>query len=176
MAKVCLLYFDINTGYYPSLHHGLAYIIGALKSHNHEIVLHHLTSQNDIALAARFVKGKDIDLIALSFVSNQKLYVRSFFSSADITGKLVISGGIHSTLLKEDVFNEFPKINGVCVGEAEVALINLCKKLDEKEEYESTFSFYFNTKEGVVKNPILPLQGIDDLSLPDYSLFNYKRR
>lgn len=32
MAKVCLIYFDFNTGYYPSFHHGLAYIIGTLKN------------------------------------------------------------------------------------------------------------------------------------------------
>ncbi|SVB89855.1 uncharacterized protein METZ01_LOCUS242709, partial [marine metagenome] len=31
MAKGILIYFDIDTGYYPGLHYGLAYLMGSVK-------------------------------------------------------------------------------------------------------------------------------------------------
>lgn len=175
MAKVCLLYFDLNTGYYPSFHHGLAFLIGTLKNNNHTVVLRHLTSAKDLDLAARFLEKENLDLVALSFTSNQKKYVGRFLTMADLSAQLIIAGGVHCTLLKEDVFREFPKIQGICIGEGEFALNDLCQRLDNKEKYTATPSFYFNTRDGIVKNPILPLQNIDVLSLPYYNLFNYDK-
>ena len=34
MAKGLLVYLDIDTGYYPGLHHGLAYLMGSVKINN----------------------------------------------------------------------------------------------------------------------------------------------
>ncbi len=48
MAKITIVYFDMHTGYYPSIHHGIAYIIGMLKSDGHDISLHHVTEENQI--------------------------------------------------------------------------------------------------------------------------------
>ena len=31
MAKGILIYFDIDTGYYPGLQHGLGYLMGSVK-------------------------------------------------------------------------------------------------------------------------------------------------
>ncbi len=56
MAKVCLIYFDFNTGYYPSFHHDLAYIIGTLKNDNHEVVPCHLINENDLDTTVRILK------------------------------------------------------------------------------------------------------------------------
>lgn len=32
MARGLILYFDIDTGYYPGLHHGLAYLMGSVNA------------------------------------------------------------------------------------------------------------------------------------------------
>lgn len=175
MAKVCLIYFDLNTGYYPSLHHGFAYIIGILKNDNHEIALYHLANENDFDAIVSFLEKESHDLIGLSFATNQKKYVRRFFEMAKLSSKLIIAGGVHCTLVKENIFKEFPEIDGICVGEGEFPLKDLCQRLDNKEEYLSIPSFYFNTRNGIVKNSISPLQNIDALSLPDYSFFNYNK-
>ncbi|SVE06592.1 uncharacterized protein METZ01_LOCUS459446, partial [marine metagenome] len=34
MANGLLMYFDIDTGYYPGLHHGLAYLMGSVNKKN----------------------------------------------------------------------------------------------------------------------------------------------
>lgn len=173
MAKVCLIYFDLNTGYYPSFHHGIAYIIGTLKNDNHEVALCHLINENDLDTTIQNLEKQDPDLVGLSFTTNQKKYVRRFLTNTDLSTKLTIAGGVHCTLMKDEVFNDFPELDGICVGEGEIPLKELCQRLDNNEDYLSTPSFYFKTKNGIVKNPVLPLQDMENLALPDYSLFNY---
>ena len=175
MAKVCLIYFDLNTGYYPSFHHGIAYIIGTLKNSNHEVTLYHLADENDFDVIVSYLEKEAYDLIGLSFATNQKKYVRRFLTITDLSAKLIIAGGVHCTLNKENIFEEFPEIDGICVGEGELPLKDLCQKLDNNEDYLSSSSFYFRTKEGIVENPISSLQHIDNLPLPDYTFFDYDK-
>lgn len=175
MARLCFLYFDLHTGYYPSFHHGLAYLIGTLKNENHTVSLCHLVVENDFEKAIKFLKEEKQDLIGLSFTTNQKKYVRYFFKAANLSARLTIAGGVHCTLVKDEVLKEFPEIDGVCVGEGELPLKELCRRLDNKEDFLSTPSFYFRTKNEIVKNPVTPLQDIDSLPLPDYTLYNYNK-
>ena len=175
MAKVCLIYFDLNTGYYPSFHHGLAYIIGTLKNDDHEVALFHLKNEKDFDMATHFLNKEDLDLVGLSFATNQKKYVRRFLTITDLSEKLTVAGGVHSTLLKENIFKEFPEIDGICIGEGEFPLKDLCQKLDNNEDYLNSPSFYFKTKDRIIKNPTLLLQHIDNLSLPNYTLFDYDK-
>jgi len=173
MAKLCLIYFDLNTGYYPSFHHGLAYIIGTLKNENHDVTLFHLVNEKDLDTIVRKLEKDDPDLVGLSFATNQKKYVRRFFQMTNLPSKLVIAGGVHCTLERENIFTKFPRVDGICIGEGEIPIKELCRKIDNNEDYLSSPSFYFKNKEQIVKNPISPLQEIDDLALPDYTLFNH---
>lgn len=175
MAKISFLYFDVNAGYYPSLHHGLASLIAALKNRGHSVTLNHMFNDNHIDEVIEQQKKESPDICAISFVTNQKKYVRLYFDKAEISSRLVIAGGVHPTLVKDKVFDEFPELEGFCIGDGEAALVDLCERFDKGEPYLSTPSFHFNTKEGIVRNPVAPLLKIHDLPLPDYSLFDYKK-
>ncbi len=175
MARITFIYFDLHTGYYPSFHHGLAYLIGTLKNENHEISLVHLTDEDDFDNATRLLKEEEHDLVGLSFTTNQKKYVRRFFQIANVPARLIVGGGVHCTLVRDEVFKDLPGIDGVCVGEGEAPLRELCRRLDNGDDYLSTPSFYFKTNGKIVKNPVAPLQGIDSLSFPDYTLFDYDK-
>lgn len=175
MAKVHILYFDIHTGYYPGFHHGLAYLIGSLKADNHSVFLSHLKASSDYDSAVELTKREDFDVIGLSFTTNQKQYVRRFLDSARLSGALTVAGGVHSTLVREELFDEFPEINGVCVGEGELPMRELCRRLDSREDHFGTPSFYFKKGDNVIKNSMSPLQDIESLAMPDYSLFDYSR-
>ena len=94
---------------------------------------------------------------------------------ADFSDVLIIGGGVYCTLIKEEIFAEFPKIDGICIGDGEASLKELCRRLDSNEDYFNTPGFYFKTEKGIIKNPILPLQNIESVPLPDYSLFDYKK-
>lgn len=175
MAKIALIYFDLHTGYYPSFHHGVASLIGTLKHENHKVTLCHLVVDDDFNKAIGFLKEEKPDLVALSFTTNQKKYVRRFFKIGNLSARLVIAGGVHCTLVKDGALKDFPEIDGVCVGEGEFPLKELCRRLDNKDDFLSTPSFCFRTNNGIVKNPVAPLQAIDSLPLPDYTLYNYKK-
>jgi anaerobic magnesium-protoporphyrin IX monomethyl ester cyclase len=175
MTKIYLLYFDLHTGYYPSLNHGLAYIIGILRNENHKVTLSHLIDEKDFNNAIKVLEKEEPDLIGLSFTTNQTKYVRSFLKMARLSAKLKIAGGVHCTMVREEVFEEFPEIDGICIGEGEIPLKELSQRLERNEDYLSTSSFYFRTKDGIIRNPIAPLRDIEDLPLPDYSPFNYHK-
>lgn len=176
MARVVFVYFDLHTGYYPGFHHGLAYLFGALKNANHNIRLAHIINENDFALTNTLLKEEIPDLICLSFTTNQKRYVKDFLNNKpQLPQKLIIAGGAHCSLVKDMVLKEFPEIDGICIGEGEIPLKELCRRLDTNENYLSTPSFYFKNKDKIIKNPVSALKSIDDLALPDYSLFNYHK-
>lgn len=177
MARVFLIYFDINTRYYPGFNHGIAYLIGTLRKRNHTVYLYHLKSEDDINQTIQSIRGKEPDLIALSFMTNQKKYVRKWFERrGDLLDKLTIAGGLHCSLVKEKVFEDFPYLNGVCIGEGEKALEELCSKMDKGEDYFTLDSFLFKLQDGkIISNPIIPLQKLETMALPDYSLFDYQR-
>lgn len=175
MAKAHFVYFDLNTGYFPSLQHGLAYIFGMLKGNNHKVSLRHVTDSLQLDEAIEYLKNESFDLIAFSFTTNQKKYVRSFLNSAKLKAKLLIAGGVHCSLLGEKVFAEFPELDAICVGEGEYPLKQLCEKLDAKADYSAVPNFYFKTESKVIKNPIAPLADINTLPMPDYTLFDYSK-
>ncbi len=173
MAKIHFVYFDVNTGYFPSLHHGLAYIFGMLKSNNHSVSLSHIINKPELNRAIEHLGNKKFDIIALSFTTNQRKYVRSFLNKANIKAELLIAGGVHCSLLKDKTFEEFPELDAVCIGEGENALKELCERLDNKMDFLDIPSFYFKINKEIVKNTIVPLQDIDSFFLPDYTLFDY---
>src|SRR3972149_7624874 len=174
MANVSLIYFDLHTGYYPSFNHGLAYILGTLKRDNHRASLIHLIDENDLDKAADALKKEKPDLIGLSFTTNQKKYVRLFLKSVEVSARLIVAGGVHCTLVKDKVFEEFSELDGICIGEGEISLRELCRRLANSENYITTPNFYFKANGEIIKNPISPLQEIDLIPFPDYSLFNYQ--
>ncbi len=175
MAKIHFIYFDLNTGYYPSFHHGLAYIIATLKKENHNVSLTHLVSENAFEQVAEYLEKEKLDLLGFSFMTNQKKYVRSFLRKIRKPEVLKIAGGAHCTLVKEKVFDELPELNGICIGEGEIPLKELCRRLDDKKDYLTTPSFYFKTDSKIVENPVALLVDIETLAPPDYTLFNYSK-
>ncbi|MFQ5964065.1 MAG: B12-binding domain-containing radical SAM protein [Candidatus Scalinduaceae bacterium] len=175
MARITFIYFDLNTGYYPSFHHGLASLIGTLKIENHKVYLHHLIFEDDFDKAIKFLEEEKLDVVGLSFTTNQKKHVRRFLEIADLSEMLTVAGGVHCTLVKEEVFKDFPEIDGICLGEGEAPLRELCRRLDNGDDYLATPSFCFRTNDGIGKNAVVPLQGVEVLPLPDYTLFDYDK-
>ena len=173
--KVGLVYFDVHTGYYPIFHHGLAYIISTLKMDNHNVFLIHLNNEGDLDSAINLLKTEKPDVTALSFTTNQKRYVHKYICKADTSAGLTIAGGTHATLLKERLFEEFPALDGICIGEGEFPLKELCKRFDEGKDIFSTPSFIFRDGDKIINNPVYALQDLDSFPFPDYSLFDYNK-
>jgi len=180
MAKGLLMYFDIDTGFYPGLHHGLAYLMGSVGKNN-DIQFFHIYKEEHLKEVKDLIENNSWDLVGVSFTTNQRKYLWNLLETTDVSKQLLIGGGVHPTLDKENTFVEFPEFDAICVGEGEGSFVELCKRLDNgsKDIYE-TPSFIFKKIDITGKisfkvNPVPPLVHIDDLPFPDYTIFDYKR-
>jgi radical SAM superfamily enzyme YgiQ (UPF0313 family) len=87
---------------------------------------------------------------------------------------LIIVGGHHATS-SPNIIEENEEIDGICIGEGEIALSELLEKLERGENYYYTKNFFFRRKEDgvIIKNPIGKLiENLDNLPFPDYSVFS----
>jgi len=179
MAKGLLMYFDIETGYYPGLHHGLAYLMGSV-SKNNDVQLFHVYKEEHLIELKDLIENNSWDFVGISFTTNQRKYLWKLFETTDVSNQLLIGGGVHPTLDKENTFREFPEFDAICIGEGETSFVELCKRLDNGKDISETPSFIFKKVDDVGKtsfkvNPVAPLMHIDDLPFPDYTGFDYKR-
>jgi radical SAM superfamily enzyme YgiQ (UPF0313 family) len=173
MTKIVLIYFDINTGYYPSFNHGIAAIIGQLKCIQAEVSLIHLSQTPDIIQAVQKIKEKKPEVLGLSFSTNQKRYVKTLFEHLDVDPGFIVAGGVHATLVKEEVLQEFPRLNAICIGEADYSLPDLILRMQQGKEILTTPGFYIRSDNEIIMNSTSALRDIESYALPDYSLFDY---
>jgi anaerobic magnesium-protoporphyrin IX monomethyl ester cyclase len=169
MAKVCLVYLDIKTNLIPSLHHGIAYLAGSLRKNSHKVDLIQITKESDLE---KILNLRGYDVIGFSFITNQVSYLKSILEKGRPECGLLIGGGVHCTLMGEQVFSQIPSLDVICVGEAEITFVDLLNRLDNHEEYLSTPGFIFKKDGQFISNPPPVLQDIDFLPLPDYSIFD----
>ena len=172
--NVAILYFDINTGYYPSFNHGIASLIGQLKNINIDVSLYHIKNMKDIETTTITLVKSKMDILGLSFATNQKKYVSLFLKKYKKQG-FIITGGVHSTLLKERMFDEFTNLDAVCIGEGDFAFINLIENMSKNTDFYNSPSIIFKKDNEIIKNNVAPLTDLNNLSSPDYSLFNFNK-
>lgn len=115
------------------------------------------------------------DLIGLSVISaTYHLGIKLLQSVSDLN-ILTIVGGIHAIVNPEEVIQE-ECVDIVCIGEGEKALVELCQRIQNNEDYTDIKNLWIKKDEKIYKNEIRPLEGIDDIPFQDWSIFDIKRR
>jgi anaerobic magnesium-protoporphyrin IX monomethyl ester cyclase len=173
MAKIHFIYFDINTGSSPGVHHGLASLSATLKKDGHSVSLHHLSSIEPPDRVAAEAEQSNADIIGFSFTTNQRQYVdRYSIAIRDKIKILQIAGGIHATIAPLDVL-KIDGIKGACIGEGEYPLRELLRYIDNGQDFANLGGFWWRGSNGnVFRNPVPPLDPeIDKMPSPDYSIF-----
>ncbi len=174
MARIHIIYFDIDTGYYPGVNHGLASLAAAARQNGHFFSFQHLSKKEPIEGVVKQVIENKPDVVGFSFSTNQRQYVSDYNEAIfKKTEALQIAGGIDPTVAPEDVL-KIKHISGVCIGEGEYSLLELLKKIDNKKNIYDIPSFWWKKDKGeIIKNPIHPLEpDLSKLPLPDYSIFD----
>lgn len=176
MSHIHLIYPDINTGYYPNMNHGMAFLAGSLRSRGHKVSFDHITSlqpPDDVALRAL---SDNPDVVGFSLCHNQvtiaEQYVHAIRKKNEKT--FLIAGGIFPTTDPESAFNKL-ELDAIAIGEAEYSLVNLMDNISgNKDNIYETRGFYFRAPDGeIIKNNVSPLEtDLSKLSFPDYSIFD----
>lgn len=125
------------------------------------------------------VKEFDPDLIAIS--STEDMWelglmlldeLTEYVSGRDIP---VIAGGVFPTFAPQLVIRH-PLINLVCIGEGENALVDLCSRIDEGNDYSDVTNLWVRKKDGSIKkNSISRPVDINLNPEIDLSLFDEER-
>lgn len=86
----------------------------------------------------------------------------------------VIVGGVFATFAPEIVFSS-KNVNMVCIGEGEEVLIEVCKRIAARKDYSDVEDLCLKKDGQIIRNKLRKPVDIDNLPLPDYSLFEPER-
>ena len=153
---------------------GVAFLSAVLKKAGHQVDLLEIENRKDINKINPFIESKQPQLIGLSVNSHQYIYAIEI--AKEIKSKFSIPiflGGVHATIRPSEVIQE-ESFDGICIGEAEDAFLELIRKIEKKQDYTDVSNFWFRTDEGIVKNKICPLLAdLNQLPFPDQLIFKY---
>jgi anaerobic magnesium-protoporphyrin IX monomethyl ester cyclase len=123
---------------------------------------------------AKHVADYKPDLIAITLVEDTYDLGMSLLDAITDYEGPVIAGGVLVTFSPHEVIAD-KNVDMVCIGEGEEALIELCDKLDQKEDYSSVRNLWVKRNGEIIKNPMRQLTDINKLPFIDYDIFDAKR-
>ena len=86
----------------------------------------------------------------------------------------VVVGGVFPTFASRFVLRH-PRVSMVCVGEGEGAIVELCERLEAGCDYRDVANLLVKTPSGLITNPVRPVLDLNELPVPDYSVFHPAR-
>jgi radical SAM superfamily enzyme YgiQ (UPF0313 family) len=155
---------------------GLAYLSANLKKHGHQVSVFHITKDISEETFLNQVSKYNYDLIGFTAFSNQNYLIKKYAKWVrNISDKPTIYGGVHPTVDPEDAIS-IDGVDMICLGEGEDVIVELCNKLENKQDVIDIQSLWIKHKSKVIKNPIRALrQDLDSLPFPDLNIFDTKK-
>jgi len=150
----------------------LTELSGHLKAHGHHTRLFLEKEEKNLERKIRDF-SPDLFLVPYSILAhNWALRMAAWLKAC--FGKTIVFAGTHPTFFP-DIIHEEP-VDILCVGEAEGAVLELCEKLEKKEDIRQIRNLWVKHDGEVHKNPLRPLlQDLDALPLPDRELYYHYR-
>lgn len=166
----------ISTATFPS-DQGIRTISSILKKAGHNVKIVFMTYSEDYSklyslqeLSQLYLICKNSELIGInSFASTapRAIQIIKFLEKKRVLAPIVW-GGIHATISPEDCIKH---CNLVCVGEAEEAILDLVKAIENKKSFNKLKNFWVKDKDKIIKNPVRPMiDNLDSLPFVDYDL------
>ncbi|MEA2036091.1 MAG: radical SAM protein [Nanoarchaeota archaeon] len=121
----------------------------------------------------RIVEEFDPGLVGVSTTSSEYPFILPFIKKLknDFDIPMII-GGVHPTVSPEEVIKE-DFIDMLAIGEADDAIVELCDKMDKKEDVTKVRNIWVKKDGEIHKNPVRPLiQDLDTLPFPDWDAFD----
>lgn len=120
------------------------------------------------------VKEYQPDLIAMSVVEDVWDLGLSLLKRVRHYRIPTVVGGVFPTFAPEIIIRE-DAVDMVCVGEGESLLVELCNMIGTGKDFSRIPNLWVKKDGQVVRNPMRERINLDDLPMPDYSLFEENR-
>ncbi|MFB3854777.1 MAG: radical SAM protein [Vicinamibacterales bacterium] len=157
----------------------ICFLSAVLKRHGHETRLIHLNKEMgpdwSEASLERTAAAYRPSLIAFSVVSNQYKHVKAIAGCLRrATAAPMICGGIHATCQPREILDD-NLFDYVCVGEGEVALLELVTKLEAGRPTDDIPGIWVKRDGQIRQNGPGPLADVEQLPLRDHDIFDMQR-
>ncbi|NOZ88091.1 MAG: B12-binding domain-containing radical SAM protein [Deltaproteobacteria bacterium] len=176
--KVVFVFFNFDCP--VGLSHGLAVLSRELKQAGHGVELVHISEvlgrPYEKRAVAQDVLSRSPDLVGFSFGSNHAWAARELAHEISLRspGLPIVCGGIHSTILPEEVVR-WPGVTAVAVGEADNGrFVELVDDFEHGRLQPDMPGFWFNLDKKIVANTIgLPVDLSSGSHRMDVELFDH---
>jgi radical SAM superfamily enzyme YgiQ (UPF0313 family) len=157
----------------------LGYLGAVLKNKGHSVKAFDLIEYGWEAIESKVRLWISIDKPDVIGISSMTSTRASSFKLANLIKSInpnikVIFGGVHPTIMYEQILRNFP-VDFVVIGEGEetiVELVDAIKKKSNPEKLKKIKGIAFKVNNEVVKTEIRPfIKNLDSLPLPDHSYF-----
>ena len=166
---------------------GVGYLMSMLKKHGHQVDLvfdpgiddnlflkapwlHWLNRHEALMERAKAFKP---DLIAVSILTNIYPFVKQWCRRfKEEIGVPIIAGNSHVQAIPDYVLSN-PDIDMVCTGEGEIALLELCNRMERGEDYRNIPGIWVKDKDGAIhRNEMGELENeLDNFPFPEKDLW-----
>lgn len=154
---------------------GIASLAATIIARGHQASLLHLSGPIEREEFTALLRAETPDLVAFSVRTQVFRPAAEYASWAKQEGFTTIFGSYHPTVNPQETI-ESPGVDMLCVGEGEVALAELCDRMQRGVDYADIPSLWVKRKGEVVRNPAGALvEDLDSLPLPEFGLFDYSR-
>lgn len=176
MHKTKILFVYVNPLKIPYIDLGIASLSAYLRSHGYKTKLIDLTLNSNIKKNAEILKRYNPNLVAFTSRSGEFPDVVKTATAFRKNHKAIyICGGIHPTIVPEEVISQ-NCFDGICIGEGELAILDLVTKMERNEKYHYTKNFWFRHNNKIIKNPLHRLiADLNELPPLDYEIFDMDR-
>jgi anaerobic magnesium-protoporphyrin IX monomethyl ester cyclase len=156
--------------------YGLYVLSAACRKAGHETGIADAVSIGHIKKA---IKSFQPDILAFStHTARWPFFKKAALELKREFGLTQLFGGVHPTF-RPDIIKE-PFIDGLCVGEGELALPDLLNRLENSAEINDTPNWCFFKNGTIISNPPRPLiSDLDNLPMPHFELtdnYHYSRK
>jgi len=148
--------------------------LGHVKKTNWEDYVNYLDKKNVYIDFEKLVEEYKPDLIGITLVDSTIRVALEFIKKIKHKNIPVVTGGVGTTFLFEKILNT-GLVDFACIGEGEEALVELCEKLYNNEDTTKIKNIYQKKDGVIIKNSLRKLIKIDDLLIPDFSIYDDSR-
>lgn len=174
--RILFCYTDINMkGGAKSFHYGIAILSALLKERGHQTSLFYMYPQYKIKALEEQINTFSPDLLGFSSTTAQFRYVRKILEEIPLAKDIfTICGGPHVTLEPESL-ETAPRLDAICRGEGEHALLELVDALENKKDVYNIKSLWVKEGKVIHRNSINNfIQDLDSLPFPDRDIYPYQ--
>ena len=175
--RITFIYLDLaaeDSGYTGYFHHGIASLSAVLKKAGFQTNLIQLTREISKEEFQDRIKKLRPDLICFSSTTHVFPFVRQYAAAVkEVISAPIIVGGVHASVCPEEVLAD-KNIDMALRGEGEMALLEICRKLEKGESLENIGNVWLKKDGKIIRNKISPLiTSLDELPFPDREIFDY---